>query len=54
MTPFMERVTEVVTGGERGGWPETRPSKPRPVTGLPDWEPVTGWDPVRYAFGDTA
>jgi pyruvate, water dikinase len=26
----------------------------RPVTGLPDREPVTGWDPVRYAFGDTA
>jgi len=26
----------------------------RPVTGLPDGEPVTGWDPVRYAFGDTA
>ena len=31
MTPFMERVTEVVTGGERGGSPETRPSEPRPV-----------------------
>jgi hypothetical protein len=31
MTPFMERVTEVVTGGERGGWPGTRPSEPRPV-----------------------
>jgi pyruvate,water dikinase len=26
----------------------------RPVTGLPDREPATGWDPVRYAFGDTA
>jgi pyruvate,water dikinase len=26
----------------------------RPVTGLPEREPVTGWDPVRYAFGDTA
>jgi pyruvate, water dikinase len=25
----------------------------RPVTGLPDREPATGWDPVRYAFGDT-
>ncbi len=31
MTPFMERVTEVVTGGERGGSPGTRPSEPRPV-----------------------
>jgi hypothetical protein len=31
MTPFMERVAEVVTGGERGGWPGTRPSEPRPV-----------------------
>ena len=26
----------------------------RPVTGLPEREPVTGWDPVRYAFGDSA
>ena len=31
MTPFMERVAEVVTGGERGGSPGTRPSEPRPV-----------------------
>ena len=27
----MERVTEVVTGGERGGSPGTRRSEPRPV-----------------------
>jgi hypothetical protein len=31
MTPFMERVTEAVTGGERAGSPRTRPSAPRPV-----------------------
>ncbi len=31
MTPFMERVANVVTGGERGGSPGTRPSEPRPV-----------------------
>jgi hypothetical protein len=31
MTPFMERVAEVVTGGERGSSPGTRPSEPRPV-----------------------
>jgi hypothetical protein len=31
MTPFMERVTEVVTGGERAGSPGTRASQPRPL-----------------------
>jgi hypothetical protein len=31
MTPFMERVTEAVTGGERAGSPGTRPIAPRPV-----------------------
>jgi hypothetical protein len=31
MTPFMERVTEVVGGGERADAPGTRPSAPRPV-----------------------
>jgi hypothetical protein len=31
MTPFMERVTEVVTGGARAGSPGIRPSTPQPV-----------------------
>ena len=31
MTPFMERVTEAVNGGEWAGRPGTRPSAPRPV-----------------------
>jgi hypothetical protein len=31
MTPFMDRVTGAVTGGERADWPGTRPSEPRPV-----------------------
>ena len=31
MTPFMERVAEVLAGGERAGQPGLRPSAPRPV-----------------------
>jgi hypothetical protein len=31
MTPFMQRVTEVVTGAERAGSPGIRPSTPQPV-----------------------
>ena len=41
MTPFMERVTEVVTGGERGGSPGTRPSEPRPVVTGADEQVMT-------------